>query len=119
MYGTTGYLLRDFGSVGAPPPGNNYNNTADTRRSPFTEKYVSIVLAMEAGDGSEHSRQSSAYRSGDGTAYTGFLQALEELGCGPHWRELCSEFMSVGDADTLRLPQLFGVITYEAEHLPE
>ena len=35
------------------------------RRSPFAEKYMSIVLAMEAGDGSEHSSQSRAFHGVD------------------------------------------------------
>ena len=36
-----------------------------------------------------------------------------------HQCELSSEFMSVGDADTLRYPQLFGGITCKSRHLYE
>ena len=46
-------------------------NLEDTRRSPFAEKYMSIVLAMEAGDESEQSRQSSAYRGGESPSLRG------------------------------------------------
>ena len=41
------------------------NQQEDTRCSPFAEKYMSIVLAMEAGVASGHSRQSRASHGDD------------------------------------------------------
>ena len=44
-----------------------------------------------------------------------FPTALEEIRCRPHWRDLTSMFMTIGDADTLCHPQLFRPVTFESQ----
>ena len=83
-------------------------------RSPAAEKHMRMVLAMDrlvAATG--HLLQGC-----DGqlsSAWWAFPTSLEATRCRPHWRELTSMFMTIGNADTLCHPQLFRPITFESQ----
>ena len=83
--------------------------------TPFAEKYMSIVLAMEAGVASGHARQSRAshgddwppLRGHDGHLHSGaFPTALEEIRCGTSPAVCSSSCFQITKRTSLRIETL-------------
>ena len=87
----------------------------DTGRSPLAEKHTRIAFTFEVRILETKLSMSwwrvtiSSRTRGEhppGSADTGFLTALEETRCGPHWCELSSVFMSATWVSSVRCHHL-------------